>query len=166
MVDHVSFHHQNLFVMTAAKSIRLADLDDVRPKASVVYPEFLKPVPTAPATHFSEKTSGKIALPTMEGYHFEKTKHILFLEASGNYTMLHFADGRQILVCKTLREVETMLPTDHFVRIHRSHTIQLRHLKKYIRGKGGYVVLHNGATLAVSAGQKDAFLEVVAAFFG
>lgn len=108
----------------------------------------------------------KIMLPTMEGLCFEKVKHIAYLEASGNYTVLHFTDARQVLVCKTLREVEQMLPEDLFARIHRSHTIQLRHIKKYVRGKGGYVVLQNGVTLTVSSGQKDIFLEALRQYFG
>lgn len=110
--------------------------------------------------------NGKIVLPTMEGLCFEKVKDINFLEASGNYTALHFTDGRQILVCKTLREVEQMLPEKPFARIHRSHTVHLKHLKKYVRGKGGHVVLQNGATLVVSAGQKDIFIASVKRYFG
>lgn len=109
--------------------------------------------------------AGKILLPTMEGLCFEKVKHIAYLEASGNYTVLHFLDGRQILVCKTLREVEQMLPDTAFVRIHRSHAIHLRHIKKYVRGKGGHVVLQNSVTLTVSAGQKDSFLDALKQYF-
>jgi two-component system LytT family response regulator len=113
----------------------------------------------------SSGSASKIVLPTMEGMCFEKVKHIAYLEASGNYTVLHFLDGRQILVCKTLREVEYMLPSPTFVRIHRSHTIHLRHIKKYVRGKGGHVVLQNSVTLTVSAGQKDNFLNALKLYF-
>lgn len=112
------------------------------------------------------KHSGKIVLPTMEGLCFEKVKHIAYLEANGNYTALHFCDKRQVLVCKTLREVELMLPDSAFTRIHRSHTIHLRHIKKYVRGKGGHVMLQNGVTLSVSAGQKEYFMESLRRFFG
>lgn len=107
----------------------------------------------------------KIVLPTMEGLCFEKIRQITFLEANGNYTTLHFQDKRQVLVCKTLREVECMLPEDSFVRIHRSHTIHLRHIKKYVRGKGGHVVLNNGVNLSVSAGQKEFFIQALRRFF-
>ena len=117
-----------------------------------------------PAQHASK--SGKVVLPTMEGLCFEKVKHITYLEANGNYTALHFSDKRQVLVCKTLREVELMLPGDAFIRIHRSHTIHLRHIKKYVRGKGGHVMLQNGVTLSVSAGQKEYFMESLRQFFG
>ncbi len=121
-------------------------------------------IKTSPAQRQSS-SSGKVVLPTMEGLCFEKVKHIAYLEANGTYTALHFKDKRQVLVCKTLREVELMLPGDAFSRIHRSHTIHLRHIKKYIRGKGGYVMLQNGVTLSVSAGQKDNFLESLRHFF-
>lgn len=117
------------------------------------------------AEHVLHKASGKIVLPTMEGLCFEKIKRIAYLEASGNYTMLHFTDGRQTLVCRSLCDMETQLPASDFVRIHRSHTIHLRHLKKYLRGKGGHVLLHNGATLAVSAGQKEFFLDALKNYF-
>jgi two-component system, LytTR family, response regulator len=151
--------------MTAAKSLR-HPIQLERLVASVIYPDFSMPSANPAPLESPQKTTNKIALPTMEGLHFEKTRHILYLEASGNYTMIHFEDGRQVLVCKTLREVENMVPMEKFVRIHRSHTIQMRHLKKYIRGKGGYVVLQNGATLAVSSGQKEAFLEAIQTHFG
>lgn len=118
-------------------------------------------------THSSyHNKSGKIALPTMEGLVFEKVKHIAYLEASGNYTVLHFIDKRQTLVCKTLREVESMLPEDGFTRIHRSHSIHLKHLKKYVKGKGGHVMLQNGVMLSVSTGQKDVFIEHLRQYYG
>lgn len=119
------------------------------------------PKPSRPA-----KAGKKIVLPTMEGLCFEKVKDITFLEANGNYTTLHFTDKRQVLVCKTLREVELMLPFEAFSRIHRSHTVHLRHLKKYVRGKGGHVVLQNGVTLTVSAGQKDTFMDTLRQYYG
>ncbi|MBV6439572.1 MAG: LytTR family transcriptional regulator [Haliscomenobacteraceae bacterium CHB4] len=119
-----------------------------------------------PEYNTSRKASKKIVLPTMEGLCFEKVRDIAYLEASGNYTLLHFTDKRQILVCRTLREVELLLPDEAFARIHRSHTIHLKHIKKYVRGKGGHVVLQNGVTLVVSAGQKDLFLNALRQYFG
>lgn len=120
----------------------------------------------APEYNAERKASKKIVLPTMEGLCFEKVRDIAYLEASGNYTLLHFTDKRQILVCRTLREVEQMLPDEVFARIHRSHTIHLKHIKKYVRGKGGHVVMQNGVTLVVSAGQKDLFLNSLRQYFG
>jgi len=117
-------------------------------------------------TTITRHRSDKIMLPTMEGFCFEKVKQIAFLAAGGNYTTLHFMDKRQVLVCKTLREVEMMLPEAAFIRIHRSHTVHLRHLKKYTRGKGGQVLLQNGMMLAVSAGQREMLMDALKKYFG
>ena len=60
---------------------------------------------TKPIIHINRK----VALPTMEGLNFERVNQIVSLEAQGNYTCLHLLDGRQILVCKTLRDMEDHL---------------------------------------------------------
>lgn len=112
-----------------------------------------------------EKLSDKVILPTLEGFVVEKWKRIVYMEAQGNYTLLHLVGGRNRLVCKTLREMEGRLPKLHFTRIHRSHTIHLKHLTKYNRGKGGSVVLSSGDSLAVSAGYRDNLFEALARYF-
>ncbi|MDO8365461.1 MAG: LytTR family DNA-binding domain-containing protein [Saprospiraceae bacterium] len=140
--------------------------ESLEPNASLARALTMKPVQNFEPEAKPITEAEKIALPTMEGLCFEKVKHITYLEASGNYTALHFKDKRQVLVCKTLREVELMLPHRAFARIHRSHTIHLKHLKKYVRGKGGHVLLQNGVTLTVSTGQKEAFLEHLKDYFG
>lgn len=134
-------------------------------RAVPMKPNYYRQVDPDRGASASQGKGSKIALPTMEGLCFEKVKHIAYLEASGNYSVLHFLDGRQILVCKTLGEIELLLPEQAFVRIHRSHTIHLRHIKKYVRGKGGHVVLQNSVTLTVSAGQKDNFLDALKKYF-
>ncbi|MBC7778367.1 MAG: LytTR family transcriptional regulator [Phycisphaerae bacterium] len=140
--------------------------ESLEPNASFARALPIKPAQIIEPVTKSTLEAEKIALPTMEGLCFEKVKNIAYLEASGNYTALHFKDKRQVLVCKTLREVEQMLPSRAFARIHRSHTVHLKHLKKYVRGKGGHVLLQNGVTLTVSTGQKEAFLGQVKEYFG
>jgi len=109
----------------------------------------------------------KIALPTMEGINFERIQDIISLEAKGNYTMLYFTGKRKLLVCKTLRDMENQIHTgSQFVRIHRSYTINLNHLQKYIKGKGGYVIMDNGSMVNVSTGKKQNFLDALKAYFG
>jgi two-component system, LytTR family, response regulator len=113
-----------------------------------------------------ERTSPeKIALPTFEGLIFEDIRNIIYLEAEGNYTYIHLVGKKKFLVCKTLREVEEGIRTDSFVRVHRSYTINMLLLSKYIKGKGGYVIMEDGSMVNVSAGRKKAFMEAVEALF-
>jgi two-component system LytT family response regulator len=102
----------------------------------------------------------------MEGIHFERIQNIICLEAKGNYTHIHFSDRKKILVCKTLQDVENILNDRlQFVRIHRSHTINLNHLQKYFKGKGGYVMMDDGTCINVSAGKKQQFMESLQIYF-
>ncbi len=104
----------------------------------------------------------KIALPVSEGFRFERVDKIRHLEASGNYTFIYFQDGQRLLVCRTLQEMELRLkPSRNFIRIHRSFIINTDYLERYIRGKGGYVILEGGANLTVSSSKKQAFLETL-----
>ncbi len=109
----------------------------------------------------------KIALPTIEGINFEKVQDILWMEASGNYTMLHFKDGHKVLVCKTLQGMEALIENQfQFIRVHRSFTVNLNHIKKYVRGKGGHLVMENGENVIVSSGKKASFLKALTKYFG
>ncbi|MEM9917575.1 MAG: LytTR family DNA-binding domain-containing protein [Bacteroidota bacterium] len=108
----------------------------------------------------------KIALPTVEGIYFEKVGQLVSLEAKGNYTVLKFVGQRQLLVSKTLREIEEVLnDKDRFVRIHRSFIINLDYIFKYIRGKGGYVVMEDGSNVSVSVSRKQALMEALEEYF-
>ena len=109
--------------------------------------------------------SKKIALPTMEGISFEKTEEIISLEAHGNYTMIHFIDGRQLLVCRTLNAMEQAVEEECFLRVHRSAAINMQRIKQYVKGKGGYVVMENSLMISVSEGKKQVFLEALREHF-
>lgn len=117
--------------------------------------------------HRPAASGKKILLPVMGGLNFEKTEEILSLEAEGNYTRLYFCDGRKMLVCKTLLAVESLIGNPlSFVRIHRSHTINLNRIQQYIRGKGGYVRMENGQQWEVSVSRKKSFMEALENWFG
>ncbi|MBK6543611.1 MAG: LytTR family transcriptional regulator [Flavobacteriales bacterium] len=41
------------------------------------------------------------------------------------------------MVIRTLKEFEDILDPEQFVRVHYSYLINVKHVKKYIRGEGG-----------------------------
>ena len=130
-------------------------------------PTLIPTLVDAPASNRASDDCRKVALPTMEGIHFERIKNIISLEAKGNYTFIYFTNRQKLLVCKTLREMEQLLDVAYqFVRIHRSFTINLNLLQTYIKGKGGYVVMEDGSTISVSSGKKPEFMEALKAYFG
>lgn len=127
-------------------------------RATRLIPEFRNQKP--PHAH------QKIALPTMDGICFEKVQDIICLSAEGNYTKLFFINGHQMMVCKTLMEMEKSIGNRHqFVRVHRSHTINLNFLKKYVKGKSGHCILENDLSVTISMGKKSSFLSALERYF-
>lgn len=100
----------------------------------------------------------KIALPSQEGLSFENVEDIICLNASGNYTIVYTKNNQKLLVTKTLKEFEDLLPEDFFCRIHHSYIINLNHVKKYLKGRGGMIEMENGLTIEVSIRKKNEFL--------
>ena len=99
-----------------------------------------------------------IALPTLEGLELVEIDKILYCEADANYTTLHLLDGVKVLVTRILKEFEELLAESNFVRIHHSYLINLGHLKKYVKGKGGSVIMKDGTELIVSVRKKEVLI--------
>ena len=106
--------------------------------------------------------SGRLAVPTRDGFIFVETHHVIRCEAEGNYTTLHLADGSRITSSRTLGEYESTLSDAGFCRVHHSHLINLAHARRYHKGKGGVVVMSDGAAVDVSARRREPFLERIA----
>jgi two-component system LytT family response regulator len=70
-------------------------------------------------------------------------------------------DKARIFVAKTLKEFEELLPGAHFFRIHHSYIINKNHMRKYLKGDGGQVVMSNGVMLDVSRRKKEEFMRMI-----
>jgi two-component system LytT family response regulator len=105
-----------------------------------------------------ETINNRIALPTMDGLLFIDVNKILYCESEGRYTRFHMAEHeKKILISKNIGEYELLLPQKTFVRIHSHYIVNLSYIEKYVKGRGGYVVLTNGKMLEVSVRKKDDF---------
>ena len=130
------------------------------------YGQRQEPTNNSPFLMKRPKAGKKVVLPTLDGYIFKKVERIAYLEAQGNYTNIVFDDDTKVLVCKTLRSTEKLIqPFPQFIRIHRSYTINLNRVERYVKGKGGYVVLENGQSLSVSNSRKPFFLKAMQYYF-
>lgn len=103
----------------------------------------------------------KIAISTTEGIEFIPIKNIRHIESKSNYSKLYLPENKTILVSKILKDFEEMLVPYHFYRIHNSHLINLNYIKKYIRSKGGQVMLQDGTVIDISRRKKDDFLKMI-----
>jgi len=113
----------------------------------------------------SEKqTVPRIALTTSDGMLFVMTSDIIFCESDSNYTKVILKDGRKILVSKPMKEIDETLSGPDFYRIHNSYLINLNHIKKYVRGEGGYVIMADGSNVSISRTKKQEFVDLFSKF--
>jgi two-component system, LytTR family, response regulator len=104
----------------------------------------------------------RIAIPVGDGLELINISDILRIESNSNYSRIVLSDGRTLVVTRLLKDFENLLAPYQFFRIHHSHLINLRYVKKYLRGEGGQVILQNGDTIDVSRRKKEKFLKIIA----
>jgi two-component system LytT family response regulator len=105
-----------------------------------------------------EATSYKLAIPDADSLSFISVAEIIRCEASGGYTHFFMTNGEKLLSTKTIGEYEELLPPDVFMRIHSKHIINIQHIKKYNKGRGGFVEMEGSFMIEVSARRKAEFL--------
>ncbi len=109
-----------------------------------------------------KKKSRRFAVPTLEGLIMVDPETILYCESDSAYCKLFFIhQERPLVISKTLKDVEEVLQTDEFCRIHHSYLINMRCVQRYVRGEGGEVIMNNGAHLPVSRSRKQDFLNLL-----
>ena len=110
----------------------------------------------------SETTHHKIAVPDGEGLNFIKISNIIRFQSDGSYTYMHTIDNQKpTLISKPIGDYQEMLNNEAFVRVHRSHLINLQHVSKYVKGEGGYAVMSDGSKAEVSRRKKAEFIEAL-----
>jgi two-component system LytT family response regulator len=101
---------------------------------------------------------GKLALPSIHGVDFIHPDLIIYCQSESNYTRIYMTGNQKLLVSKTLKEIEQMLPTANFLRIHNSYVANLERVSKLLRSGGGTLMMENGAELKVSRQRKTDLL--------
>jgi two-component system LytT family response regulator len=97
----------------------------------------------------------KIILSTSEMIHVIHVDEIIRCESDNYYTMFFFTDGRRLLVSKTLKENEEILSRYDFIRPHKSHLVNKKYIKSYLRHEGGAIIMIDGTKVPVSRRKRD-----------
>lgn len=111
--------------------------------------------------HSQEESSQKIVLSTSEMIHVINVDDIIRCESDNYYTYFFFTDGRKLLVSKTLKENEELLSNHNFIRPHKSHLVNIKYIKSFLRQEGGYIMMTDGSKIPVSRRKKDKIMETL-----
>ena len=107
----------------------------------------------------------KLCIPSLKGFRVINIRDIIYCEASGNYTNIYLLDQPPILVSKSIHEYDVLLEDSNFLRVHKSFLVNLEHIREYVRGEGGSLILVNGQEIEVSRRKKDLLISRMKAFY-
>jgi len=99
------------------------------------------------------KYKSKIGFSTQEGVHIVSIRDILYLRAVGNYTEVYLLNGKMIMLSKTLKIIEKLLPETGFKRCHQSYVVNLEE----VRLLQDSIFLSNEAEIPISRRKKNEF---------
>ncbi len=85
-----------------------------------------------------------------------KVADIVYLESAGEYVRLHIEGSSTITTLFRLKNMETTLPADSFLRVHRSYIVNLKRIASYTKGR---IFLDNGEYIPLGENYKERFFE-------
>jgi len=99
-----------------------------------------------------KKLPTRLAISTSEGIIYKQVKDIIRLEAKANYTEFTFVDTpKKLLASVNLGEYEEQFaPYEEFMRVHRSHLVNLRFVERFVKVEGNYLKMVNGNNIIIS----------------
>ena len=83
---------------------------------------------------------------------------IIYIESVGEYIRLHLANAAPITTLFRLKNMESTLPSDIFMRVHRSYIVNLNYIKSYGRGR---IYLSNDEYVPLGLNYRDSFREYI-----
>ncbi len=100
----------------------------------------------------------KLKVTTKDAVYFINYSDILYLKSESNYTYIHLANNKKMLISKTLKYLSEKIIGSTFMRIHASVLVNTRYLSQYIKGENK-VILENNIALPVSKPNKKIVLQ-------
>lgn len=104
--------------------------------------------------------SQRIAIHGVNDIRFVSIKDIVRLEGDSNYSYIFTTQGEKYHTSKTLKDYEELLQAQsNFVRVHKTHIINLDHLTKFMKNDGGYIIMSDGSQVEVSRRKKQELMD-------
>ena len=87
-----------------------------------------------------------------------RTSEILYIESEGEYVRIHLADGSKITTLYRIKNMEASLPSEQFMRVHRSYIVNLGRIRSYVRGR---IYLDEKLFVPIGENYKEAFQQYI-----
>jgi len=106
---------------------------------------------------FMKNETKLIPVPGSKGIDFISLENIIRLEADRNYTIIYCVEDKSYLSSKNIKHYENVLNKQRFFRVHKSHIINLKHLK--FVSNDGLIEMSDNGTVPLATRVKKEFID-------
>lgn len=96
----------------------------------------------------------RIVLSMQDAYEVVPINDIVRIESKSNYCNVYIEDRSPLLIARTLKDFEETLSEKGFIRVHNSHLVNARKIKKFVKADGGHLEMTDGSIVYVSKSKK------------
>jgi len=102
----------------------------------------------------------KLLLWVNNAYEMVDMDQIVRCQSLGNYVQLFTTDKKRYAVYEKISHYENILDSQYFLKVHRSHLINLNYVTRFERvGKGGTITLTDESSIPLAPTYKKLFIE-------
>ncbi len=106
----------------------------------------------------------KVVMATTNGLIYLTFDEVSYLKSEGRYTRIFLLDKTSHLTTTSLKECLELMQKGGFIRVHKSHMINLAYIKKYAKGRDSYIEMENGDRVDVGKNYKDDLTKAISMF--
>lgn len=91
-----------------------------------------------------------IVLDVEGGFIMENTRNIEYCRAQQSYSIVVTLSKKEILISKSLKRLQELLPANQFYRTHKSYLVNIYYIRKFVKSNESFVQLKSGTKVPVS----------------
>lgn len=87
------------------------------------------------------------------------TENIIYIKADGAYSNVYLDDDRVLIIAKLIKDIETVISSDNFIRINKSILVNVFHVRKYTKESYAFITMSNGSMFEISRRRKKEIID-------
>ena len=146
------------------KPFSFADFSRSAAKAQSLYEllAYRKTQGNAPAPEATPRDREYISIKADYKTTLVRISDIVYLESEGEYVRLHLDDRSTITTLFRLKNMEAALPSEMFMRVHRSYIVNLQRIRSYVKGR---VFISDSEYVPIGENYREAFQRYIEAHY-
>ena len=103
----------------------------------------------------------KLVLNTSDNIYVINIEDIIRCKSENHYTTFYLNNGKKITMSKTLKEYDNLLSENGFVRVHRSHLVNINYIERFDKKNTGNIFMKDNSTVPVSVRKREQLVQML-----